>query len=136
MRCARRRSGHGARCRPGVADVDQQSKRPSGVSIWDWKQSCDDPKSDGDTETADSFSNERSRFRCPSNARILQSENTANAAVCGSESGGISAAERIRGVSRHYRHQEHLRDDEHAFQDIINPELRRKRRVTEPGEKD
>jgi hypothetical protein len=45
----------------------------------------------------------------------LEGEDRANAAVCGSESGSISAAERFRGVRRHYRHQKHLHDNQHAL---------------------
>src|ERR1043166_113050 len=122
------------RCRPGVAAVDQQCDGPSDVAVWKWKQSGSTPKHDCDTQAADSSPNEGLGSGHPCNARILQSEDRANAPVCSAEPRGIAAAERIGCISCHYRDQKNLCNDQHTFYQVIDRKLCGKRGVAEPRE--
>src|SRR5882724_10867038 len=134
MCCSRWRRRCTTRCRPGVAEVDQQCDGPSGVAVRKWKQSGSNPNHDCDTEAADSSPNEGSGSGHPCNARILQSEDRTNAAVCGAEACSIAAAKRISRISSHHRDQKNLRNDQHTFHHVIDRKLCGKRGVAEPRE--
>src|SRR5437773_4545577 len=132
MCCSRWRRRCATRCGPRVAEVDQQCDGPSGVAVGKWKQSGSNPNHDCDTEAADSSPNEGSGSRHPCNARILQSEDRTNAAVCGAEPCSIAAAKRIGRISCHYRDQKYLRHNESALEHVIDSKLCGEVCVAEP----
>ena len=134
MCCSRWRRRCATRCRPGVAEVDQQCDGPSGVAVRKWKQSGSNPNHDCDTEAADSSPNKGSGSGHPCNARILQSEDRTNAAVCCAEPCSIAAAKRIGRLAAVTATKKTCATMSTRSTTSSTPKVCGKRGVAEPGE--
>ena len=75
---------------------------------------------------------ERSNLDQPTRAQVLPDQEKAQAGVRGRKTGGRTAVERVLGVGRHHRDDEHLDECQHPLYRIVRVEPGREGGVADP----